>query len=249
LLTSEYILIRKYPADTAARFPAGAILDNPYIEAIVFELALAQEPEQLGVTVVSDSANLRLLKVVDRAALDRAFDQVMARYAWRREFIDANQRDWLTADSLPTPSGSWHLSKLDFGGVYLIHSLAISRTEKGLRVDVWWEETSHQEANAERYLFLHLLDASGNILVNEQIALFPYDPPDQNRRVHRSQAEFRFNTDTAPKKLFAALAFGIYRPNGEYLVADDPRSDWGGKRILIQLDQDGEDAKHSESRQ
>ena len=122
---------------------------------------------------------------------------------------------------------------IGFGGVYKLHALAIKSVEQGMKIDLWWEELRHEEANNQRYLFFHLVDKSGKIIDNQQIALFPYNPPDAEKRWRH--AATTFNGVLSDGNLMS-LAFGIYQPSGQFLLADKKMlTDWEGRRVLVPL--------------
>lgn len=134
---------------------------------------------------------------------------------------------------METAAGNMAVEDIGFGGVYKLHALAINRIEQGIKIDAWRGELGHEEANNQRYLFFHLVDKSGKIIFNQQIALFPYKPPDVEKR--RQHGAVTFNGALSDGNL-TSLAFGIYQPSGQFLLADKIMpSDWEGRRILVPL--------------
>jgi len=232
LLDSDYILVTKYRERDAKLLRSPRRSSPSYIEALAFETWLSTLGEESGVTTVSDGSNLRLLRRIDRGRFERAIDRFVAARSWRPEFVAANQPVWWSADSLPDATRDAVARSVDFGGIYKLHALVLTRTDKELVVDVWWEELRHEAANEQRYLFFHLIDASGEGLQNLQIPLFPYDPPDPLRPVRHGRVTF--NIERIAGKL-ASFGFGIYRPGGDLLIAKGMVSDYGGGRILIPL--------------
>jgi hypothetical protein len=138
--------------------------------------------------------------------------------------------------SLQTASASAKktaVKDLGFGGVYKLHALAINRVEQGIKVDVWWEELHHEEANNQRYMFFHLVDKSGKIIYNKEIGLFPYRPVDAKKRWVHGTVTF---SGVLPDVNLTSLAFGIYQPSGQFLLSDKKMpSDWEGRRVLVPL--------------
>ena len=109
----------------------------------------------------------------------------------------------------------------------------MNRVEQGIKIDVWWEELRHEEANNQRHMFFHLVDKSGKIIYNQQIELFPYMPPDAEKRWRQGAVEFK---EALSDVNLTSLAFGIYQPSGQFLLADKKMpSDWEGRRVLIPL--------------
>jgi len=125
--------------------------------------------------------------------------------------------------------------EIGFDGIYQLHALSVNRVGNGIRIEVWWEELRHEEANNQRYLFLHLLDSSGAILHNKQIALDSYAPPSTDRRWRYGAETF---SDVLPNAKLVSLAFGIYQPNvpgGGLIVADKGTRDWANQRVIVKL--------------
>ena len=90
LLDSDYILIRKHENHDASSFLAAKRFDSYGFERTGFEVWLSTLKEQSGVETVSDGRVLRLLRIVDKAALSRAIDLFVAAHVWRPEFTMTN---------------------------------------------------------------------------------------------------------------------------------------------------------------
>lgn len=233
LLDSDYILIRKYGKPEVEMFLAAKEIDSFWRESRTIESWLSTLNERSGVEIASDDHILRLLRIVDRTALSRTIDQFISMRQWRPEFKAANQPMWWNKDTVKFPAGKPAAEDIVFGATYKVHALAINRVGQGIKIDVWWEELRHEEENDQRYLFLHLCDKSGKIIYNQQIALFPYRPPDNEKRWRHGETTFNGVLSNGNVSL---LAFGIYGPSAQ-LIMDDKSlpSDWGGRRVLVPL--------------
>jgi|WetSurMetagenome_2_1015567.scaffolds.fasta_scaffold49040_2 hypothetical protein len=233
LLNSDYVLIKKYTKQNVEKLLAIKRIDSFGFESGTFESWLSTLNEQSGVEIASDGRILRLLRIADRAALNRAIDTFISMREWRPEFKATNQPMWWNKDTVKAGAGKPAAEDIGFGDVYKLRALAINRVKQGIKIEVWWEELHHEEANNQRYLFFHLVDKSGQIIHNQQIALFPYNPPDKGKRWRHG--ETIFNGVLSDDNL-TSLAFGIYGPSGQLLM-DDKRmqSDWGGRRVLVPL--------------
>lgn len=238
LQESDYILTRKYrDREPAARF-APRQFDTFESECDAFDGWLSTLNRESGVEVVSDGRMLRLLRIVDRVALGRAIERFVSEHVWRPEFTAANQAIvpiWWSADAVVRRTSKWAAEDIRFGDIYKIHALSIDQVDGGLRIEAWWEELRHDDTNDQRYLFLHLIDSSGAILFNRQIALHPYEPPAADRKWRYSTVTF---ADVLPNRKIASLAFGVYQPtreDGGFLLGDRGQTDWGGKRTLVPL--------------
>lgn len=238
LVDSDYVLTRKYShADAVARF-SPKLFGTFDAEIKAFDAWLSTLNEQSGVEIASDGQRLRLFRIVDRVALSRAVQQFVSEHSWRSEFVAANppiQSVWWSAKAVADHAKDLAAEEIGFGGIYQVHALSINRIDNGIKIEVWWEELRHEEANNQRYLFLHLVDPSGAILHNQQIALYSYAPPFADRRWRYGAVTF---SDVLPNAKLASLAFGIYQPSdpgGGFLLADKGKRDWDNKRVIVPL--------------
>ncbi len=233
ILSCDYILIGKVGSSDAGGLRTVRKYDVLGAESLAFEIWLSTLNAQSGVETVSDGQLLRLLRIVDRNALNRAIDTFISARSWRPEFLAANLPEWWSAQTVSASAKKLAAEDIGFGGVYRLHALAINRIEQGIKIDVWWEELRHEEANNQRYLFFHLVDKSGKIIYNQQIALFPYKPPDAEKRWRHDAVEFN---EALSDVNLTSLAFGIYQPSGQFLLSDKKMlTDWEGRRVLIPL--------------
>ena len=233
ILSCDYILIRKVGSSEVGGLLAVKKLDSFGLERLVFEIWLSTLNAQSGVETVSDGRVLRLLRIVDSNALYHAIDTFVSARSWRPEFLAAKRPMWWNADTVKGAYGKLAAEDIGFGGVYKLHALAINRVEQGIKIDVWWEELRHEEANNRRYMFFHLVDKSGKIIYNQQIELFPYKPMDAEKRWRHGAVAFN---EALSDGNLTSLAFGIYQPSGQFLLADKKMpSDWEGRRVLVPL--------------
>ncbi len=232
LLSSDYILISKHGEQDASSFLTAKEFDSFGSEVMAFELWFATLNDRSGVETASDGQRLRVLRIADRAALSRAVNLFVAAHSWRPEFTAANQPAWWNATTVSANTRNLAAEEIGFQGIYKLHALAMSRRDKELKIEIWWEELRHEEANEDRFLFLHLVDSAGNILQNQQIALFPYEPLYEDRRWRYGKVTF---SDALSNMKVASLAFGIHQPGVGSLLGDKGRTDWEGKRILIPI--------------
>jgi hypothetical protein len=239
LLDSDYVLVRKNfrNREGAARF-ASKSFDTFDAEFDAFDGWLSTLNEESGVAVASDGPLLRLLRIVDRDALSRAVERFVADHAWRPEFVAANVKAppaWWHVDAVAVAAHKSVAADIRFGESFKLHALSIDRDGNDIKIEAWWEELRHEDANDRRYLFLHLVDASGAILYNHQIALHPYKPPDSDRKLRYNSQTF---LSVLPNASIASLAFGIYeagQADGGFLMPDKGQTDWGGKRVLVRI--------------
>jgi len=239
LIESGYVVTRKFadkPAET--RFAAKEF-KTFVAESNAFDGWLSTLDKRSGVELASDTPAVRVLRVTDRDAFAAAVRKFVSEHTWRPEFVAANQPAppaWTNAYGAAEELRSPAIGPVAFEDLYVVHAIRASEVDNGVKVDVWWEETRHDDANERRYLFLHLVDAKGAILQGQQIALFPYAPPAADKRWRYATATFH---DVLPNASITALAFGIYEParkdGGLLSSSGNDRMDWGNKRNLIAI--------------
>ena len=207
-------------------------IGNFNAECAVFQAWLYGLTENDGVKTVSDGRVLRLLEIVDRKAFAYALESFVAAHSWRPEFIAVNsQRRWWNEVSVSDYAKNPAAKEINFEGIYLLHALSLRHSDEGLKVEIWWEELRHEDANRDRHMFFHLVDQSGKILHNLSLSLDRYAPPFDGRR-------WRYGSVTFGQPLpdeATSLAFGIYRPNHKILMSDKGVHDWGGRRVLVPI--------------
>ena len=242
-LSSDYLLVT--PVRGQALPKDGAALDTFMKEEQAVRIWVSTLGESDGVRVATDLPYMLLLKVTDRAAFAKATAAFYKRYAWRAETVAANKAEqfeaeadrseWWNEAAVADYAKELAAKSIDFGDLYRVHALAIRRVGSAIKVEVWWEELRHEAANNQRYLFLHLLDKSGNLVHNQQIALDAYAPPGADRRWRYSVETF---TDVLPNANLASLAMGIYRPDvkgGDLIAANSGTRDWDNRRVIVKL--------------
>ena len=188
--------------------------------------------ENAGVKAVSDGRVLRLLEIVDRKTFKNAVESFVASHSWRPEFIAANsQQRWWNEAAVTDYAKNLAVKEINFGGIYVLHALSLRRVDKGLKVEIWWEELRHEDANNQRSMFFHLIDQSGKILRNLSVPLDKYYPPLDNRKWRYGSVTFE---QPLPNKAIS-LAFGIFHPSNGFLMPDKGNRDWEGKRVLLPI--------------
>ena len=230
LLSADYILVRKDLGRKAEKL-TDKLIDTSDSESIFFQEWICGLNESAGVKIVTDGSVLRLLEVVDRQSFENETEFFVSAHSWRPEFIAANsqQRWWNEAD-VSGYATNFAVKEIDFMGTYSLHALLLRRADTGIKVECWWEEMCHEDANKQWVMFFHLVDQSGKICHNLSMPLV-YAPPFDNRRWKYGAVSFGqpISSDVT------SLAFGIYRPNHDVLMPDKGTRDWGGRRVLVPL--------------
>jgi hypothetical protein len=257
LLDADYILIRKdiaqntqnslvrqidtYDSECAV-FQAwlyglsrNARVKTSYdLECAVFQAWLFGLDRNAGVKTVSDGSVLRLLEIFDRRAFGYAVESFVAGHSWRPEFVAVNPQRWWNKEDVSGYAANVAAEEIDFKGIYTLHALSLHHSDEGLKVEIWWEELGHEDANKQWYMFFHLVDQSGRILSNLSMPLDQYSPLFDNRK-------WRYGSVTFEQPLpdeANSLAFGIFHPNHpnhDFLMPDKGVRDWGGMRVLVPI--------------
>jgi hypothetical protein len=233
ILASDYILVKKSGSEEADTIKKENSFDTFQAETRAFEAWLSTLHEESGIKIISDGKVLSLLRIDDTAALNHAIEKFISAHTWRPEFLEANKPLWWNSEAVSAYTNKLAAEEIEFGGIFKLQALLITSVANRIKIEVWWEEIRHEDANSQRVLFLHLVDSSGNILQGKHIALSPYAPLDAKRRWRHDEASFDLPTSDESVK---ALAFGVYHVvNSQTLVPDKGQTDWGGKRVLIPL--------------
>ena len=111
--------------------------------------------------------------------------------------------------------------------------MVISRTPKGITIEVWWQELRHEEDNKKRFMFFHLVDDVGNVFGNQQVSVATYAPPAADRC-------WRYDTVTFAEPIspsVKSLSFGIYHWDGgiKLLVSDQGLPSSGGRWVVVPI--------------
>ncbi len=88
LLNCDYIVVNKFNDAHINKYLSSVHIDTFDTESKAFESWFFTQNERSGLETVSDGRKLRLLRIADRAALNRAIDQFISTREWRPEFKD-----------------------------------------------------------------------------------------------------------------------------------------------------------------
>jgi hypothetical protein len=235
ILGSDYILVKNFDPNEANAILNKQGFDTFLSERTAFEawLSTLNADNDAGINIVSESPSLRLLHIKNANALYLSIDDFVRKYSWRDAFVSTNKPLWWNAETFKDYNKERSVEEINFGNIYKIHAVTINTENNDLKVEVWWEELLHEESNKYRYLFFHLVNSSDKFICpDKQIALSPYDPPDDKKNWHHDELIFNCNPINGKS---AFLGFGIYQTDGNYLLPDKGQTDWNGKRVIIPL--------------
>lgn len=233
LLNASYILIRK-DLESSPDQRLDRSIHHSASESDTFQMWLCELDQNSGVQTISDGRDLRVLEILNKKAFTVALDTFVSSRTWRTEFIEANARKlWTNALELAEESDNFLAKEIDFDGVYCLHGILLHRDTAGMKVEVWWEQLHQESINPPWNIFFHLVDRFGNISQPpiHPLILDNYDPPAEHKRWRYGS----FSVDLPISTKNNVLAFGIFRPDHDFLMPDKGNRDWGGWRVLIPI--------------
>lgn len=186
-----------------------------------------------GVTIVSETADARVLRVTDTARLKSALAGLIVKHQWRKEFIAGNPQTEFTEGSIQKELERYPpaIEDTHFGHEFYLRALAVNRSGDEVTVRFWWKPLVDQLEH-DWILFIHSIDSAGNIVVNNS-AILHFNrsllPPDG---VYLSESiTFRSPVKNGTKR----IAVGFARPNQELPIADKGVRDWDNRRVIVEL--------------
>ncbi len=243
LVNSEYILfhrgadVRKAPsiADVRNRQPLLNGREQLAVEIITIDLWLSQANEESGLKELA-TGKLAVKQVVS----PRLFAQSIANWARNQQWNDLFKREnanflqstestisrsGIAQDALGNPTETFD------------HTIAIDSVEvetvSPLIFAVNWR-TLGEPVPDGLFLFVHVVDGSGNIRFNSRFPLHPQLTEDGSPGSPHHTL-LRTGIDATSGKL--RYGFGIYQgPHAERLLTPDPAgTDYGGKRVIREV--------------
>jgi hypothetical protein len=202
-------------------------------ETILFQAWANQLTTKEGVTVVSYTPKARVLRVIDKALLESAFDQLVNKHQWRNAFINANpkrrfsEKELVGAMPLNPPS----LENVIFGNIFHLRALSVSRAGDEVTVSFWWKPLLTL-SEQDWVFFIHSIDDAGNIVLNNA-AMIHFKRPLSS--LDGSYLYDRVTFKNPAGNGTQRLAVGFYRPNQEIPLADKGTRDWGNRRVIVPL--------------
>ena len=179
--------------------------------------------------------HVRLVKVADRAKLERSLEALEQRYRFSDRFRAANPPRRAAPNEisiLPMTARDISFSDPLTGAPALaVRALAVNPGNGSIRADVWLEDLADAGERQGWTLFIHALDVQGNVIGNAQMPVVLWPSSDASRSVQRA-------TITFPHRPIGAvrLGFGFFRPAGrplEFLATDPALGDWDGRRVIV----------------
>ena len=230
-ILSPYV---REPAERKRPLAAGSV-ESYVAEQQLFEAWFSELGPKEGVEVFGETANLRLLRVVDQERFGRALEDLRRSRQWRPEFLAANPHTWWNREELSALLAGRHVAAngVGFDGLFRIEALTLQREGDLAHIDFWWSEEKKPPPR-EWFFFAHTVEGGGTILGNVQVRLEYHVP-------HARERPLRFDSLTVPiaaSGAAKAIAFGIFRlESGQAhpLVADSGNRDWDNHRVVVPL--------------
>ena len=231
---NSYLLDKTPPGlnqnDPMDKLVAGgkfAILLN---EMGLFEAWASQLAEKEGVSIVSQSPTLRLLRISNPVQMESAMDAFVSKHRWSSAFLAANpkrkfSKQDMEAELLKNPPS---LENIHFGDWFLVRALSIIRNEEDVTVRLWWRPLK-PIAESDWIFFIHLLDKSDGILLNNTSPVYKssFQAIEDNGFIY-SEASFKTPDDKGQYRL------GIgFKGQNKSTVADIGTRDMHGQRVLF----------------
>jgi hypothetical protein len=217
-------------SDPLDKMIAGGKFNLLLNELSLFEAWASQLTAKEGVSIVSQSPTLRLLRISDPLQLELAMDAFVSRHRWSSAFLAANPKRKFSEQEMETelaknlPS----LEDIHFGGRFALRALSIIRNGEDITVRMWWRPLS-PIAESDWSLFIHVLDNKGDILLNNSLPIYKssFQAGIEKTFIY-SELSFKNNDGQA------RLGIGFSRPN-QLIIADKGTRDMDGQRVSIPI--------------
>ena len=199
-------------------------------ELALFDAWASQLSEKEGVSIVSQSPTLRLLRISNPTQLVLAMDAFVSKHRWSSAFLAANPKrkfseQEMDAELAKNPPS---LENIHFGDRFVLRALSIIRDGQDVRVRLWWRPLL-PIVESDWIFFIHLLDHSDGILLDTTSPI--YKSSDQaigdNSFVY-SEIHLKLPDNSDQNR----LGIGFMRPN-QSVVADTGTRDMDGQRVLL----------------
>ena len=122
------------------------------------------------------------------------------------------------------------LEHVQFSDRIELRALSVARDGERLTLRLWWKPLPSLTEH-DWIFFIHSIDDSGNIVLNNQIVLSSSKQASQDGSIQFDTISF----DAAPASKSSRLAVGFYRPQGDKLLADRGNRDWFGARVIVSI--------------
>jgi len=234
LLSSAYICIEPVKEDEIQAAMKLEQISSFDAENRIFHAWLTTLTEKEGVEIISDES-VRLLKISDIKLFERQIEYFISLHFWRPEFEAANYRRWWKPSEVSSylTNSKMVAKEIDFGDLYRLHVMTLSRIGKKIKIEFWWEALNNDDKSRERKMFFHFIDSDAKIRLQQYISLGGYNPP--------SQQQWRYGSiefDASIDKEITAFAFGVWHPDAKVgiLKADKGVRDWDDHRVIVPLE-------------
>ena len=200
-------------------------------ESALFHAWFSERTDADGVQVEFNTPDLRLLKVIDQHKLRNALEGFLHQHSWPEFFRIVNPQHWWSQAQVESAFGVHPpaLRDVRFADRFTLPAVVIARSKDLTVVRVWWKPNRSFDSRGCE-MFFHFMDAHGTIINTQSIELAGRELPDDAKYDIRLEVIVFPDSNSEAKN----LGFGITM-NGEALLADQGKRDWGGKRVLLSL--------------
>jgi hypothetical protein len=220
------------PNDPMDKMITGGKFNLLLNEVSLFEAWASQLTAKEGVSIVSQSPTLRLLRISDPLQVELAMDAFVSRHRWSSAFLAANPKRKFSEQAMETelaknlPS----LENIHFGDRFVLRALSILRNGEDVTVRIWWRPLS-PIVESDWSLFIHLLDNKGDILLNNPFPIYKSSfQASLDKTFIYSELSFHNPVNSGQTR----LGIGFSKPN-QLIFADKGTRDMDGQRVTIQI--------------
>jgi hypothetical protein len=233
---NSHLLARPPPGfnqnDPLDRIVAGGKFNLLLNELGLFEAWASQLTAKEGVSIVSQSPTLRLLRINNPLQLELAMDAFVTRHRWSSAFLAANPKRKFGEQEMERELAK-HLPSLEniqFGDRFALRALSIMRNGEEVTVRIWWRPLS-PIAESDWSLFIQVLDNKGDILLNNSLPIYKssFQAGFDKTFIY---SELSFNSPA--KEGHTRLGIGFSRPD-QLIIADKGERGMDGQRVSIPI--------------
>ena len=205
---------------------------NLFNEISLFEAWASQLTAKEGVSIVSQSPTLRLLRISNPLQLELALEAFVSKHRWSSAFLAANPKrnfseQEMEAELAKNPPS---LENINFGDRFALRAVSTKRNGEEITVRIWWKPLSPITVSDWAF-FIHFLDHKGDVLINKSIPIVKTPSPAAlGNNFNYSELSFKYPTNGGDNR----LGIGFNKPN-QLIIADKGTRDMDGQRVIIQL--------------
>jgi hypothetical protein len=201
-------------------------------ELSLFEAWASQLTANEGVSIVSQSPTLRLLRIDNPSQLELAMDAFVSRHRWSSAFLAANPKRAFSEQEMEAElaKNPPRLEGVQFGDRFALRALSIMRNGEAVTVRIWWRPLS-PIAESDWSLSIQVLDDKGDIVLNDSLPVYKSAfQAGLGKAFIYSELSFKNPAKDGQHR----LGVGFSRPN-QLSIADKGVRDMDGQRVSVPI--------------